>query len=1131
MDPQSSQEQQSAQQAGRLPPVSTLPSLTQAVEAARTPQFNEPSTPTTADLLPTATYMPGNGDYFGEAWSGLSPVRAQKAPERSPGAPYLSSPATDRIQPGAGNSYAESPPKRFNTPTSRSAAKARDDNSSPRRRQSRSVDQTNGETEYSTSQARRRKPLSQKAMLAKALEKANHAVVLDNAQNFEGAMAAYTDACELLQQVMMRSSGNDDKKKLDTIVRSLVRLYIHRVLTRFKRSTYKARIKELQAAEPSLQVLTDKALPEVPKHPESQDAEPFSPITDEEEPESGAPTITRQAGDDEAESSARVPSRPVTRDQLPPRRTSLMPRNPSHEDVTQGSNLPLRLADNQGPIESTLLSIPMQKDYMPPPLSPRRASSPTKQEPSRDNSRSPRPPPETLQPSQHGHARQETAESTSWLDTIDESGGSSNSSVHSRASYEGGLRRKHIRRGSGDTEAEFDTALDAAIEAAYDEGYEPASDSEDIRFGHESLLDSSRYRRNVDIAKQRVRDAEREHALAFAERRDSDLKYDSTTGLKSTLGGPKFEDEEADEEERILDEMTRDFMDDRDYDSQSKSALPRESDSSSFSGRTWGSSVGSMPTTHTSITPLSTVAESSALPSLPSISKKTPSMQANGPPAKLPPLPGAMSRADLPPPPPIPKNNPPGPPIAAALASPALRERRLSGQKQFTQLYIDTGAKPPSNMTGPKTQPLSRLGALATNKVDEPPKPATFTREVQLEPPGSAYKQTFFLNSGSARQASSPFPTASPSEPTSGFSEGLPAMGKVRENNEMQSSFPPPSPVRTSNKSSGAGLLRKNFSSSSLKSLRQTAPPPVTEDLPGTPLTRVFSSSSAQKSGTLVPSIPDLPTPSIANFAKAGNTTGSLSFFDSDIHSPHEPGSPNPLSSNGPAPLEPCPESFLLRPFWLMRAIYQTINNPRGGYLSTRLFVPRDIWRVKNVKLKYVEEKIDSCDILTAALQNISRVDDLDADQILEQVQAFELTLDSVQSTLVKKLGSDVGLQGAAAMFKTSPATDGPRTAAEPQSAKTSTKSYFGLKRLGRPKASLGPGPGAIVLGNNGRDAGKDNLTMPSLPMTNQVNSRLPRRENDKKVLGIGPNAYYMASLARLCQAAQVLGEWFDVYT
>jgi chromosome condensin MukBEF MukE localization factor len=56
-------------------------------------------------------------------------------------------------------------------------------------------------------------------MLSKALQKANTAVLLDNAANFEGAIEAYQDACELLQSVLLRSSGGDvEKYKLQEIV-------------------------------------------------------------------------------------------------------------------------------------------------------------------------------------------------------------------------------------------------------------------------------------------------------------------------------------------------------------------------------------------------------------------------------------------------------------------------------------------------------------------------------------------------------------------------------------------------------------------------------------------------------------------------------------------------------------------------------------------------------------------------------------------------------------------------------------------------------------------------------------------------------------------------------------------------
>lgn len=55
-------------------------------------------------------------------------------------------------------------------------------------------------------------------MLSRALEKANTAVQLDNAQNLEGARLAYAEACELLQQVLHRTTGDEDKLKLEAIV-------------------------------------------------------------------------------------------------------------------------------------------------------------------------------------------------------------------------------------------------------------------------------------------------------------------------------------------------------------------------------------------------------------------------------------------------------------------------------------------------------------------------------------------------------------------------------------------------------------------------------------------------------------------------------------------------------------------------------------------------------------------------------------------------------------------------------------------------------------------------------------------------------------------------------------------------
>lgn len=59
---------------------------------------------------------------------------------------------------------------------------------------------------------------TESSMLEVALQHPNAAVLLDNAQDFKGAIQGYWEACNLLQQVVMRSSGDEDKRKLDAIV-------------------------------------------------------------------------------------------------------------------------------------------------------------------------------------------------------------------------------------------------------------------------------------------------------------------------------------------------------------------------------------------------------------------------------------------------------------------------------------------------------------------------------------------------------------------------------------------------------------------------------------------------------------------------------------------------------------------------------------------------------------------------------------------------------------------------------------------------------------------------------------------------------------------------------------------------
>lgn len=724
------------------------------------------------------------------------------------------------------------------------------------------------------------------------------------------------------------------------------------------------------------------------------------------------------------------------------------------------------------------------------------------------------------EPNESDSVRQDN-EHTSWLNTINESSTSSSSSIHSRRSSVG-LRRKRIRATSGQTEAEFDAALDAAIETAYDDGFEPDDDEED---DDEQLLNDPQYqfedpetlssaRRNVELAKENVREVEREAAIAQAQEKEKERLKGARDSLEI-----RYDDDEDDEEERMLEEMTRDYMlDDNEYDIQTKSALPRQSDSSGFSGRTWGSSIGSNPTS--AGTSLSTVAEATMLPSLATQLKDNPL-----PPPLHPPPSSAL------PPPPAPATAiapQDGPSLrtfgtAARNSSPGVQDRRLSGRKR-KPLKIDTSStlSDTSGSEAPKKQPPPVPPPTVPDQaVDEAHKSAMMTSESQQTPSNLAYKaMPLSAAMPAARKGSSPMPGSDSTDVASTTASALTRVTSADSDNSVPSM--PGSPARFGAKTVTG--LRKNFSSSSLRNKSLTVLVPDPSDNASSTSLNSMSSTPKQR---IIPSpaVPVLPTPLDTSFITKGQPMGGIYLFDSDIHSPNSPGSPNPLATNGPQALEPCPESTLLRPFWFLRSVYQTIAHPRGGYISSKLFVPRDIWRVKNIKLKNVEEKVSSCDLLTAALLKLSKVDTLDANAVLEEMQFFETVMEQVQSTLSKKLGSDVGVQGATQMFKGFGGVDEsvPSVEAPAPKANNANSKYLSWRKL-RPKNTSGQGLPSGMMNNISKDGSKEGPTMKSLPMTTLANPKFPKRDVNQ-IQCLGPNPSYMGALARLCDAAQILGK------
>jgi hypothetical protein len=878
-----------------------------------------------------------------------------------------------------------------------------------------------------------------------------------------------------------------------------------------------------------------KALPARPQSISDKEDAGQSPIDYDETAEIGTAKVTRIVNDD-----SYVPGpqpRQIPASQVPKRRESLLA---SAYDPYKGAwNLPSQNIQQRSYSRSPMrekgleltvkLAPPLEVEYMPPPLSlsPHRPLSPVEKSitVSGDERR-------RLEASQmfsssdnsprKGPKRPASVESMSWLDMIDGSGGSTASSVHSRTSSLG-VRRKHIRAASGATEAEFDAALDAAVEAAYDDGFEPMDDEEEVLENkyYEEVPDVKDYddevvanvRRRVEQAKERVRQTAREAAIQLVRDRERTRQLQEEQERYQNFDAD-YDPNESEEEERMLDEMTKGYvLDDFEFGLQSKSALPRESDSSGFSGRTWNSSIGSNPTT--AGTSLSTVAETSILPEMPSLLSKTPP-PAHPPPAQALPQPPPVSGSEF-------SNQSTGQPFNPPAAQ-SVRSRRLSGQNP-KQLKIETTTRVPPVPVAPLTLlPSSTMTSLqaSSNPAIQPP-PMAGTVSLPRQPPAGVTVRPPVPQT--TRQASSPFPGLSPSEV---ISPPTPTLTRVFTKDGENGLLPRSgSPGRAQSRSG----LRKNFSSSSLKNMKNRNLSVSNLDdgsdaSPNTPLTNQFGGSLANKDGIgRLPAMPTLPTPITASFRDKMNglPTGGLYLFDSDINAPESPGSPGLRKGGAPIPLEPCPNEFLLRPFWLMRALYQTLAHPRGGYLSTKLFVPTDVWKVKGVKIKYLEDKISNCDYLTAALQKLAQVDTCDADAVLDEMQSLETVIEQVQAALTKKLGNEVGVQGSGLLFKDAPAGgDGDVAASGSKTPGTGNKSSFSWRRLRSKNSTMG-------MANNysskapALDGPKEGLTMSTLPMTSLATIRFAKRDLSE-VHFTGPHANYMGALARLFDAAQVIG-------
>jgi len=1043
-----------------LPPLHTTPSLTDP---------NDTESPsTTATVATPSTHSSYShsyaNDYFGE--DGMSPRSAAKNKK-----PIMIRNHTAPI------SQFSHQPSQYNEDLPQEQWKRTEHTSETRGHAPRPSGAGDSHTGHKRSRTRETREKDKKAMLSKALQQANTAVLLDNAQNFEGALEAYTDACRLLQQVMDRSSGADDKRKLEQI-----------------RITYTNRIEELRQLELSRPSTSDDK--DLPARPMSDDSMNMSPINAFSTPVAATVRDSAVIGTATTTSILDVPklSYPKKdRDNFFLRTMEAVDDSSQIPSQQEGSNTDTAHpqtdektiqggASRDSDVVPQTLQIPNSEDskYMPAPLSPRKPLSP-QLKPEADEAWDKDP---ELPPSQPTVVSpQETANqdnSMTWLDTIDESG-SDCASVHSVS--QGELRRKHIRQASGETDPDFDAAFDAAVEAAYDQGFEP--DLEARKKRNTSL-------KHVQKPSIVVPSGETREVISPT----NDFYPENALAVEP----------EDDEEERLLDEITQDYAQGFNFDLSSKSALPRQSDSSGYSRSTWQSSQVSAGGT-TAATSLSTVAE--VTPSAPILD--------DGP-NNGPSLVSMVRLEQLPPsaPPTAPPMTALPQPPSASNRSSGVRSRRMSGQANPKPLKIETAAKPEQRKRA------STFHHSVSPMLDDEERKTAFDSDFKF---GATLEPTQSKDSHHENILKSP-PSLDMREAAA---ETSLRPQKVAAADPRRSLDKSPGELRSARPS----IFRKNKSSVSLRehtvllsSPEESAPFIVT------PMSSTFMMSHSKRQQ-------DPLVSQRAKFTSFDAGSGSLLqsggayLFDTTLTSCQQPSSPlSPVSSAQPAGLEPCPDSFLLRPFWLMRAIASTLTHPKGGFLTTKLFVPREVWHTRGVKLKSIEDKVANCDLLTAALGRLAGVDTYDADAIMEELQSFEEVMERVQGALSKKLGGDVGLHGVMGLFKDAsgmtasgtnihPGADAVVGADKVPKGKEG-KGYLTSWRKLRSKSSGAP----LSTSHVGKTTEREALLMPSVPMTTFV--PVERRGHKKDVRNLafeGPQREYMGSLARLFEGAQVLGK------
>ncbi|CAG8496595.1 10006_t:CDS:2 [Scutellospora calospora] len=96
------------------------------------------------------------------------------------------------------------------------------------------------------------------------------------------------------------------------------------------------------------------------------------------------------------------------------------------------------------------------------------------------------------------------------------------------------------------------------------------------------------------------------------------------------------------------------------------------------------------------------------------------------------------------------------------------------------------------------------------------------------------------------------------------------------------------------------------------------------------------------------------------------------------------------------------PNDVHLKPFWLMRLLERTMTT--GGYLTQKLYIPRNLWLQGHAKLTAIDAKVSSCDVVLNCLVRLSKTSVDDMDVLVKVLEGIEPIIEGLQNSLARKL-------------------------------------------------------------------------------------------------------------------------------